>query len=274
MEKNMTNREMLKASATILKKAKEFGASLSGFANVKDLKKAPSFTFAPKMPGAGEGIGTRKNDLGLKPGEAAWPEDAKTVLVIAVEHPDDKPEMDWWFGRIDPPGNRILARVIDKLCTWISETYGIGVFHMPYHVEKGGTYLKDASVLAGLGCIGKNNILVTPDYGPRVRLRALTLDVSFPSTGPSGFDPCTTCEEWCRKACPQKAFKNQLYGPKDYGQNILPGRDGNFSRPNCNIQMNKDNSDAKEEIVEGSDEPVKLIKYCRNCEQACPVGKR
>ncbi len=270
----MTNREMLKASATILKKAKEFGASLSGFANVKDLKKAPSFTFAPKMPGAGEGIGTRKNDLGLKPGEAAWPEDAKTVLVIAVEHPDDKPEMDWWFGRIDPPGNRILAKEIDKLCTWISETYGIGVFHMPYHVEKGGTYLKDASVLAGLGCIGKNNILVTPDYGPRVRLRALTLDVSFPSTGPSGFDPCTTCEEWCRKACPQKAFKNQLYGPKDYGQNILPGRDGNFSRPNCNIQMNKDNSNAKEEIVERSDEPVKLIKYCRNCEQACPVGKR
>ena len=270
----MNNRELLKASAAILKKAKALGATLAGFASVDELKTAPSFTFAPKMPGAGQGIGTRKNDLGLKPGEAAWPENARTVLVIAVEHPDNKPEMDWWFGRIDPPGNRVLAGVIRRLCTWITDTYGIGVFHMPYHVEKGGTYLKDASVLAGLGCIGKNNILVTPEYGPRVRLRALTMDVTLPSTGPpSGFDPCASCEEWCRKACPQQSFANTLYDAKDYDQDILPGRDGNFSRPQCNLQMDKDNVNAKEEVIEGSDEPVKLIKYCRNCEQACPIGK-
>ncbi|MCP3899238.1 MAG: epoxyqueuosine reductase [Desulfobacteraceae bacterium] len=269
----MNDKELLKASSAILKKAKEFGASLAGFANVEELKKAPSFTFAPKMPGAGEGVGTRKNDLGLKPGEAAWPENAKTVLVIAVEHPDDKPEMDWWFGRIDPPGNRVLADVIKKLCIWIAETYGIGVFHLPYHVEKGGTYLKDSAVLAGLGCIGKINILVTPEYGPRVRLRALTMDVSLPSTGPTGFDPCAYCDEYCRKACPQHSFENRRYDPKDYGQDILPGRDGSFSRPNCNIQMDKDNENAIEEMVEGSDKPVKLIKYCRRCEHACPVGK-
>lgn len=269
----MKQRELLQASSVILKKAKEFGASLAGFASVEELKKAPSFKFAPQMPGAGQGIGTRKNDLGLKPGEAAWPDNAKTVLVIAVEHPDDKPEMDWWFGRVDPPGNRVLANVIRELCTWITDTYNIGVFHLPYHVEKGGTYLKDASVLAGLGCIGKNNILVTPEYGPRVRLRALTMDVSFPSTGPRLFDPCAACDEWCRKACPQKSFENKIYNSKDYGQDILPGRDGSFSRPQCNIQMDKDNVDAKEEVVAELDEPVKLIKYCRNCELACPIGK-
>ncbi|MFH2093069.1 MAG: epoxyqueuosine reductase [Pseudomonadota bacterium] len=270
----MNKKELLKASSAILKKAKELGASLAGFANVEDLKKAPSFTFAPKMPGAGKGIGTRTNDLGLKPGEAAWPENAKTILVIAVEHPDDKPEMDWWFGRIDPPGNRILANVIRQLCTWITDTYGIGVFHMPYHVEKGGTYLKDASVLAGLGCVGRNNILVTPEYGSRVRLRALTLDVNLPSTGPIGFDPCKDCDDLCRKACPQKAFKDQLYTSQEYGQDIFPGRDGYFSRPSCNIQMDKDNENAKEEHIEGSEDLVKLIKYCRRCEQACPVGKK
>ena len=269
----MKKRELLKASSAILKKAKEFGASLAGFASVEDLKKAPSFTFAPKMPGAGEGIGTRKNDLGLKPGEVAWPENSKTVLVIAVEHPDDKPEMDWWFGRVEPPGNRVLSDVIKKLCTWITENYGIGVFHMPYHVEKGGTYLKDASALAGLGCIGRNNILVTPEYGPRVRLRALTMDVNLPSTGPSAYNPCANCDDLCRKACPQKAYKNQLYTPQEYGQNILPGRDGYFSRPSCNLQMDKNNADAKEEPIKGSEDMVKLIKYCRNCEQACPVGK-
>jgi epoxyqueuosine reductase len=269
----MTNRKLLKASSAILKKARESGASLCGFAGVNELVNAPSFTFAPRMPDAGKGVGTRENDLGLKPGEAAWPENAQTVLVIAVEHPDDKPEMDWWFGRTDPPGNRVLAGIIRQLCDWIPQTFGIGVFHLPYHVEKGGTYLKDAAVLAGLGCIGKNNILVTPEFGSRVRLRALTLDTRFPSTGPSGFNPCDGCEEWCRKACPRKAFEKQLYNPQTYGQDTLPGRDGRYSRSLCNLQMDKDIANGKETSADGFDDPVKVIRYCRNCEQACPVGK-
>ena len=269
----MNYKDALRTSSALLTKAKELGADLAGFAAVEDLKKAPSFTFAPKMPGAGEGIGTRKNKLGLKPGEVAWPENAKTVMVIAVHHPEDKPEMDCWFGRVDPPGNRVLAKVITELCIWVPEKFGINVFHLPYHVEKGGTYLKDAAVIAALGCIGRNNILVTPEYGPRVRLRALTLDIELPSTGPLAFDPCKLCDDLCRKACPQRAFKDKLYSPDDYNQDILPGRDGSFARPACNMQMEVDNDVAKEQVVDGFEDPVKIIKYCRRCELSCPVGK-
>jgi epoxyqueuosine reductase len=269
----MINKDALRISSALLSKAKELGADLAGFAAVEDLKKAPSFTFAPQMAGAGEGIGTRKNDLGLQPGEVAWPENAKTVMVVAVNHSEDKPEMDWWYGRQDPPGNRILAKTVRELCAWISEEFGVAVFHLPYHVEKGGTYLKDAAVLAGLGCIGKNNILVTPEYGPRVRLRALTLDVALPPTGPSGFDPCAMCNELCRKACPQKAFAEKLYSATDYSQDILPGREGVFARPVCNKQMTLDNDVAEEKTIDGFQDPVKIIKYCRRCELACPVGK-
>ena len=269
----MKTSTILNASSTIIKKAKELGATLAGFALVNDLKTAPSFTFAPKLPVTGDGIGTRKSALGLKPGEVAWPDGAKSVLVIAVEHPAAKPELDWWFGRVDPPGNRILAKVVQQLCIWIPEKYNIKTFHLPYHIEKGGTFLKDSAVLAGLGCIGRNNILVTPEYGPRVRLRALTLDVTVPSTGPLSFDPCEGCDAPCRRACPQGAFNNQIYKTEDYGQNRLPGRSGVFSRPVCNIQMELDNDMAKEQIVEGFDEPVKIIKYCRKCELSCPVGR-
>jgi epoxyqueuosine reductase len=269
----MKTEHLLSASSAMLKKAKEFGATLAGFANVKDLKIAPSYTFAPKMPGVGEGIGSRDNELGLAPGEVAWPENAKSVLVIAVEHPVDKPEMDWWFGLVDPPGNRILARVIGDLCNWIEKNYDIGIFHLPYHIEKGGIYLKDSAVMAGLGCIGKNNILVTPEYGPRVRLRALTLDVAVPSTGPIPFDPCSDCNAPCRKACPQSAFGSKIYSSVTYGQDRLPGRNGVYARPACNIQMEDDYKRGKEQKVEGFDAQVKVIKYCRNCELACPVGK-
>lgn len=265
--------DLLNISSAILARAKDLGASLAGFARIDDLRHAPSFTFAPKMPDAGKGIGTRKTNAGLKPGEAAWPDNARTALVIAVAHPGDAPEMDWWFGRKDPPGNRILARVCRELCPWIEETFGIGTVHLPYHVEKGGTYLKDSAVMAGLGCIGKNNILVTPEYGPRVRLRALTLDTDLPSTGPGDFDPCTDCMEFCRRACPQDAFQPGYYTAQAYGQDILPGRDGGFIRPACNTRMELDNDAAEEQMVEGADAPVKIIKYCRRCELACPVGK-
>jgi len=269
----MKKNELLTASSAILKKSKALGASLCGFASVNKLKKAPSFTFSPKMPNAGKGIGTRVANLGLKPGEVAWPENAKTVLVIAVEHPEDQPEMDWWFGRLDPPGNRVLASVVEELCTWITATYGIGTFHLPYHVDKGGIYLTDAAVLAGLGCIGRNNILVTPEFGPRVRLRALILDVELPSTGPTSFDPCSSCDDLCREACPRNTFGGKIYFHQDYDQDVLPGRDGTYCRPICNGQMEEDNTVAKEQTVDGFDQPVRVIKYCRKCELSCPVGK-
>jgi epoxyqueuosine reductase len=39
------------------------------------------------------------------------------------------------------------------------------------------------------------------------------------------------------------------------------------------MQMEQDNDAAKEQRVDGFDDPVKIIKYCRRCELACPVGK-
>jgi epoxyqueuosine reductase len=268
----MNSTNIRRNSAAILKKAKELGATLAGFALVDDLRTAPSFTFAPNMPGAGEGVGTRENTMGCKPGEVLWPEGARSMLVIAVEHPADKPEMDWWFGRVDPPGNRILARIVRELSHWIESATPIQTVHLPYHVEKGGTYLKDAAVLAGLGCIGKNNLLVTPEFGPRVRLRALTLDVVVPSTGPSRFDPCLRCNAPCRAACPQQAFAKRIYSSRDYGQGRLPGRIGVFSRPACNLQMEADTAAGVEQPVDGFETPVRVIQYCRACELSCPVG--
>ena len=97
--------------------------------------------------------------------------------------------MDWWFGLISPPGNTILVQIVKELCEWIPKIFDIEVFHFPYHVEHGGIYLKDAAVMAGLGCIGRNNLLVTPEFGPRIRLRAMALSVPMPSTGPIAFDP-------------------------------------------------------------------------------------
>ncbi|MEA3231699.1 MAG: hypothetical protein U9Q05_08095 [Thermodesulfobacteriota bacterium] len=62
---------------------------------------------------------------------------------------------------------------------WLEKEKGITAEKLPYHIESGGIFLKDAAALAGLGCIGKNNMLVLMKYGPRVRLRALLLNIMF-----------------------------------------------------------------------------------------------
>ncbi len=256
----------------IIEKAKSLGACLAGVASVGALKQSPSHLIYPKMEHH-TGVGSRPSEKGIKPGEVAWPTGAKSAVVIAVEHREETPELDWWYGKKSPPGNRILMRINKNLSTWIEENYHIKTHKLPYHVEKGGIFLKDAAVLAGLGCIGKSNILVTPEFGPRVRLRSLLLEQEIPPTSANEFDPCDGCDEPCRHACPQDAFDELVFNPGQMGITKLPGRDGSFSRPTCNIQMQSDIKAAVEDTDPESGEMEKIIKYCRRCELACPVGQ-
>jgi epoxyqueuosine reductase len=50
----------------------------------------------------------------------------------------------------------------------------------------------------------------------------------------------------------------------------LPGRDGTYDRELCNERMEKDTAESTHNN-KGRQPP---IKYCRNCEFACPVGKK
>jgi epoxyqueuosine reductase len=158
---------------------------------------------------------------------------------------------------------------------------------MPYWVEEGGINLKDTAVLGGLGCIGKNNILITPELGPRVRLRAMLLDEELMPTGPIDFNPCDSCEEFCRRACLQNAFDRIILTSVETGMCALPERDGFFSRSRCNIQMELDLEDSGIAVSEGwlsemypsqvtageISQTKGCIKWCRQCELACPVGR-
>ena len=128
--------------------------------------------------------------------------------------------------------------------------------------------------MAGLGCIGLNNLLVTPEHGPRVRLRAMTLSVWLPPTGPIDFDPCLDCDAPCLKHCPQRAFDEVIYTPEETGIDRLPGRDGRYYRAACAGQMKINEDSAQVGMMpEVCDHPEKIIKYCRNCELLCRIGR-
>lgn len=255
----------------IIQKAKELGACAAGIADVEALKKSPSHIAYAKI-GDFKTVGNRDRRVAL--GEVEWPINAKSSVVIAVEHPEAKPEMDWWIEAYSggTPGNRMLIDISDKLAVWLENEMGIKTKKLPYHIEHGGILLKDAAVLAGLGCLGKNNMLVTPDYGPRVRLRAMFIDTMLPGTGPIDFDPCEDCAMPCRTACPQEAFEQTIFSKNDFGIDQLPARSDVFSRPLCNRQMLLDGSKAEKIEVQGEDGIRRATKYCRLCEFACPAG--
>jgi len=266
--------DILQLSSLVLTKAKEYGADLVGIADAAELKNSPSHKLAPQIPRLKVG----KVEGGLEPEVVQWPENAKSVIVIGISHPEDKPELDWWHGKYLPPGNQKLARIAKKLGEWINNNYeGIQAYPLPYHVEKGGIYLKDAAVMAGLGCIGLNNLFISPEYGPAVRLRVLIVDKELVFTGPVNYNPCSSCEVYCLKKCPRGAFNEVIYNQEEMGQSNLPGITGTYSRIKCNHQMEKDIKDSRERnetAIYGPDgEEVQLLKYCRNCEFACPVGR-
>ena len=257
----------------IIVKAKQFGAYLAGIAGVEALKKSPSHVIYGKL-GVFEGIRPKDPDK-VKATEVVWPAGARSAVVIAVEHPEDRPDLDWWQAGLKggTPGNQILMDVSSRLTRWLQEKAGIKAWGLPYHVENGGIFLKDAAVLAGLGCIGKNNMLITPLFGPKVRLRTMLLDIDLPATGPIDYNPCMGCPMPCMKACPRNAFQCKIYSKEKLGLDHLPGRTGTYSRDLCNKQMKADLSGSESVAESDLDQTDRRIKYCRRCELECPVGR-
>ena len=255
----------------IIEKAKEFGACAAGIADVEVLKKSPSHLIYPQIGGYKSFL---NKEVPKDTGEVLWPQYAKSAIVVAVEHPEEKPQLDWWRDGLKggTPGNQLLITIISHLTAWLRKEKGCEARGLHYFVANGGIFLKDAAVMAGLGCIGKNNMLVTPAYGPRVRLRAALIDIKLQATGPSDFDPCAACDMPCRKVCPQKAFQNKIHIDNPLRLKELPGRTGVYSRRLCKDQMEIDTENAYIVDNENKNRPVKVVKCCRLCETSCPVG--
>ena len=217
----------------LIEAALSSGASLAGLASAEDVEKSPSakaWKGKPRKPLAG------------------------SILVLGLVHAADNPALDWWDGPSGgTPGNRQLIDISRRVSKWLRRTHGIASRELAYAPEQGGVFLKDAAALAGLGTIGKNNLLVTPQFGPRVRLRALLLEAELPPTAPLAYLPCDDCDTPCFRACPQEAFSA-----------------GAFRKNDC---LNKMEADESAGLMAAEEEgKLIVITYCRECELACPIG--
>lgn len=234
--------------ADIILKAESFPGIKAGLARLEDVLKALSYQAFTD--------GEWPARLSKEGTVTKWPPEAKSVLVLGLHHPEDNLRLDWWDGG-NTMGNRQLMEISDSLEKWMKEEHGLSALTLPYHVEWGGLFLKDAAVIAGLGIVGRSNLLLNPEWGPRIRFRSILIEGELEPTRPvEGFSPCKSCGEICHSACPQNVFST-----------------GAYNRSNCIAQINADIANKMHEgEVDEDGTPRLVIKYCRACEFACPVG--
>ena len=109
---------------------------------------------------------------------------------------------------------------------------------------------KLAANLAGLGWIGKSCLLITPNYGPRVRFATILTNAPSKAGSPIS-QGCDDCRE-CLDICPVKAFTGSSFDPSE-------PREVRFNARLCWNYSNK----RKEKLGEG---------LCGLCVYVCPYG--
>ena len=84
----------------------------------------------------------------------------------------------------------------------------------PPKIRPTGLY-KLTARLAGLGWIGKNRLLLTPEHGCHIALGAVLTDAPLPVyNGPLMENRCGDCMK-CIEACPVHAYAREPFGEKD-----------------------------------------------------------
>ncbi len=131
-------------------------------------------------------------------------------------------------------------------------------------------HIKPAAMLAGLGFIGHNTQVITPEYGGRARWIGVLTDIEIEPDEPFKRDLCAEqplCQKRsrCVLACPYKAI---IPGPS---QGVPPGEKVKYDR--CVVTHKRD-----EVLDQKWEKFIRRISdhgfmACTRCNLACPYGK-
>jgi epoxyqueuosine reductase len=114
--------------------------------------------------------------------------------------------------------------------------------------------LKHAAVGLGLGCYGRNGILLTPQFGSYVAFRSVITDAPLEPTQSDTPNVCTNCDR-CLKACPTGA----LYAP----YKVDPKR--------CVNPLTRRSEPIAPEV---RTRLRNWVRGCDICQEVCPANRR
>jgi epoxyqueuosine reductase len=236
--------------------ARRLGFTLAGIVSTRDVDEIP---FPPGR--------------GLRRPSEVWPE-ARSLLVLGIVVSDEAQNTSvsipggYYPGLSDGQYFNFYYEITEsrawRLAHLLSDEFGMRC--RPTH----RVALKPAAALAGLGHIGRSTLLVTPDWGPRVRLVGLLTEDELTPDAPFERDLCADeprCREkpLCIDACPYRAI-----APGD-SHGVPPGRKVKLER--CVVYHVNDREITKpwDRFIRRASE--RGFMECTLCNLACPYGE-
>ena len=260
-------------------KAKELGADLVGIADGALMDQYPPDPGNPRTPSHITGI------------------DGARVIVLAKRISFATSRLPAWNDQHKFYGDELLISALEELALdlvfWMEDN-GAPALLVPYHhvdplkFEKGkdtqATHplsAEHAAVEAGLGTLGLNQQLITPEFGPRVVLGLVMTSADIEPDTIMGTALCLGPEcGRCLSACPADAVKywdrdwiscDKYRSPfgfeflSDYLTDVLKEPD---QAKKIGMLRGMESSELFQAMLRGSG----IITGCRRCADVCPVG--
>jgi len=177
---------------TLERAAKNFGADLFGVADIKDIKH--EFKFLPHL---------------LKPLDYAVSLGVRLSAKILAEIEGHPTKLYYHHYRVI---NHFLDQIAFRATQFIQrksyEALPIPASQIvDWEKQLGHLSHKKVAYLSGLGWIGRNNLVVNPEFGSQIRLVTVLTDMPLKADKPLKKD-CGTCRE-CIVVCPVGAIKEK-----------------------------------------------------------------
>ena len=222
---------------------------------------------------------------------------ARSVIVMAVAHSLGAvyaPDIMLWT-RSKMQTSRLLDETAEKIGRMLEQE---GFLSLPISADKpveivkinpetgknfrqtralGFLSLKHAAISCGMGEIGRNNLLLTPEFGPHQRLCAIVTQAPLDTDSRREFGLCTECDR-CVEACPSGALKHDRYDVDpcfvywSYGFKRLPP--AKLREWPGFIRMILKHARRRDVLVESGQTYITDVDNCIECMRACPVGER
>ena len=230
-----------------------------------------------------------------RPATALMPS-ARSVIVMAVAHSLGAayaPDIRLWT-RNKMQTSRILDAAAERLSRLMERE---GHLSMPVSADKpveihkrdprtgkkfahtkviGQLSLKHAAVSAGMGQIGRSNLLLTERFGPHQRLCAVITEAALETDPFRDLRLCARSCNKCEASCPVGALKHGKYSVDPcfdywaYGFDRLPPR--RLREVPGYVKMLGRHLKRRDFLIEYGQTMITDVDFCIRCMTACPVG--